>query len=82
MASYANQLLVVGTLPRKKDTHATIPAKQQKPLIVASSFWELMGQLLYVMVYAASLFFSYEEKKDRICGFQIYENKIFRFVYI
>lgn len=41
-----------------------------------------MGQLLYVMVYAASLFFSYDEKKDRICGFQIYGNKIFRFVYI
>lgn len=38
MASYANQLLVGGTLPRKKGTHATIPAKQQKPLIVASNF--------------------------------------------
>lgn len=37
MASYASQLLVVRTLPRKKVTQATTPAKQQKSLIVAGT---------------------------------------------
>lgn len=37
MASYASQLLLVRTLPRKKVTRATTTAKQQKPLIVAGT---------------------------------------------
>lgn len=64
MAPYASQVLVGRTLLRKKGAQTPTLAEQPKPVIVVGTSWELMGHLLlYVTVYGASLFFSYEEKK-------------------